>query len=1110
MPLNTLTRDAGIKIGPLLLETLLKHYFDRVLKDEDVDPKDSTRLRRDELLYDEAFNIVKAFLEASTKHTVEELQRFSNTRTPSPPWVHVVKLCVPMTCCDDAATYLIQALGGEEMTKRVVGGTKWWQVRGVKGVDAEWIVAKKDWAEAKKKAKAHKKTPTSSSRPSVERSQSLPHIDSEGSDGNGETSSEHYQPEMDEMRCILYAHGGGYYFGSVDQERYSIQRHARKINGRVFAVNYRLAPQYPFPCAIQDLLAAYLFLIRPPEGASHQPVKPAHIVVSGDSAGGGLCIALLQVLRDTGLPLPAGGVLVSPWCDLTHSFPSIHINTATDVIPQYGLSLYKPSTLWPPPPDEITHKVQESVRSRIRHAVRLSRKRSSSSSGNPNVIQQQIANSQEQSSPAVPPHDLHLPETNETLHLGSTASLPLPNSHLQHSQPVACKTADGQVLTIEDQIQLYAPNTLLAHPLISPVVGYLGGLPPLFVIASDKEVLRDEVIYFAHKAAHPDKYPIKDEARKLYPALEGIEERFGPTKVHLQVYDDTAHVLPVLFSFTTPAKYCYRAIATFVKYVTGMPLPSPIPPFPSHIQTTNGTLPTSFSMPIPMTESPTSTPPHTPSKLPHTRSAPTLSSRSTSSTPFVSAGSFENNGSNGSLRNNLLRKGLTEEMIPGRGKDEQQRDLSELSTRRISLRRAVSSTVSRAGGVFTGNGSGLGFFSTTTTSTFREEVNVDNLDGETRAEESNNGRHGRETVTEKDGDGAQTKRRFSLQIRKKSKSRERRRAGSGSRVGSRNTSKERSGAVDGSAESGNGNGSRDDSTDVAGPRFHEHDKTMMMRETKDNVIKAGQPIVYEHGLDTMIRERVSTHGVIRPLEPESELSAFAITPELLGVVSELAIRRYLDGRVKFDKKFRKTTKSIAKYRHRNLELAKKDAVKHMTQLQTYLEQESHYFSAGGGTTGTARQRTNGDGHFAGVKDGSLSSGSWSWAWALDADEHPPPSSIVSRRDTTEALELARIADQSVLVEENFISGNNLWSMIVNFLTVVPDKKHHGHHHHHLDHDKRQEQEKAESPREEVRMPSKRERFRSKFAQFVAEHRKVNFHLQGEKHDNTASKKSKES
>ena len=82
------------------------------------------------------------------------------------------------------------------------------------------------------------------------------------------------------------------------------------------------------------------------------------------------------------------------------------------------------------------------------------------------------------------------------------------------------------------------------------------------------------IMYRAHKAAHPEQFPIRDTTRALYPALYGIEERFKgkPTPVHLQVYDDTAHVLPVLFSFTTPAKYCFRAMAQFCKYVTGMPL----------------------------------------------------------------------------------------------------------------------------------------------------------------------------------------------------------------------------------------------------------------------------------------------------------------------------------------------------------------------------------------------------------------------------------------------------------------------------------------------------------------------------------------------------------
>lgn len=128
----------------------------------------------------------------------------------------------------------------------------------------------------------------------------------------------------------MLVHGGAYYWGSINTHRYTIWRHARKMHGRCFAINYRKAPQYPFPCAIQDCLAAYLYLVNPPPGAPHLPVDPKSIVLAGDSAGGGLCLALLQILRDTpGLKLPAGAVLLSPWSDLTHSFPSILQNTAT-------------------------------------------------------------------------------------------------------------------------------------------------------------------------------------------------------------------------------------------------------------------------------------------------------------------------------------------------------------------------------------------------------------------------------------------------------------------------------------------------------------------------------------------------------------------------------------------------------------------------------------------------------------------------------------------------------------------------------------------------------------------------------------------------------------
>lgn len=177
----------------------------------------------------------------------------------------------------------------------------------------------------------------------------------------------------------------------------------------------------------------------------------------------------------------------------------------------------------------------------------------------------------------------------------------------------------------------------------------------------------------------------------------------------------------------------------------------------------------------------------------------------------------------------------------------------------------------------------------------------------------------------------------------------------------------------------------------------------------------------------MIRERISTQGIIRPLEPESELAAFGVQPEIIGQLSELTLRRYLDARTMFDKKFSHTIHIIEKERRHNLKLAKKDTKRNMTVLQHSLLQEEKSASSGNGTP-------------HGIKEGLLaSSGSWSWAWALDGEERPPPSSIVSRRDTTEARRLARIADQAVLQDDQTLSGNRFWSSVVNFLTVTPDR-----------------------------------------------------------------------
>jgi acetyl esterase/lipase len=78
------------------------------------------------------------------------------------------------------------------------------------------------------------------------------------------------------------------------------------------------------------------------------------------------------------------------------------------------------------------------------------------------------------------------------VNVGTTTHLPLPSAK---SEKVSVTTSTGEVVEVENQLHMYAQNSLLVHPLVSPALGYLGGLPPLLMISSDKEVLRDEAIY---------------------------------------------------------------------------------------------------------------------------------------------------------------------------------------------------------------------------------------------------------------------------------------------------------------------------------------------------------------------------------------------------------------------------------------------------------------------------------------------------------------------------------------------------------------------------------------------------------------------------------------
>jgi len=111
---------------------------------------------------------------------------------------------------------------------------------------------------------------------------------------------------------VVYLHGGGYCIGSLESHRPMLTHLASASGARVLGVDYRLAPEAPFPAALDDACAAYRWVLA---GGT----DPSRVIVAGDSAGGGLTLATLVALRDAGDPLPAGGVCLSPWADLTQS-----------------------------------------------------------------------------------------------------------------------------------------------------------------------------------------------------------------------------------------------------------------------------------------------------------------------------------------------------------------------------------------------------------------------------------------------------------------------------------------------------------------------------------------------------------------------------------------------------------------------------------------------------------------------------------------------------------------------------------------------------------------------------------------------------------------------
>ncbi len=132
-------------------------------------------------------------------------------------------------------------------------------------------------------------------------------------------------PGVDPGRAILYLHGGGYVIGSIATHRGLVSRLTSATGSRALSVGYRLAPENPFPAAVDDATAAYRWLVS-------QGMEPFRVVIAGDSAGGGLALATLLALRDAGDALPAAGVCISPWVDLEGLGESMTRNADVDPI----------------------------------------------------------------------------------------------------------------------------------------------------------------------------------------------------------------------------------------------------------------------------------------------------------------------------------------------------------------------------------------------------------------------------------------------------------------------------------------------------------------------------------------------------------------------------------------------------------------------------------------------------------------------------------------------------------------------------------------------------------------------------------------------------------
>jgi acetyl esterase/lipase len=217
---------------------------------------------------------------------------------------------------------------------------------------------------------------------------------------------------------------------------------SKTSGARILSINFRLAPQNPFPAALCDALATYLYLMNPPSDSGFKSYSPEQIVLCGDSSGGGLAISLGLALRDLGLPLPSGIIGLSPWLDFTHSMPSFSDPDLNDkdnlqAIPGFSFAKNPNSIAY----NEFRTKTENIIRNIQQHP--------------------------------------------EIKLIGDDSLKRIGNQSISFYM-------------VNEGFGIPYVSPMLAESL--------GGLPPILIIAGNVEILRDEAIYFAYRASNPEKY----------------------------------------------------------------------------------------------------------------------------------------------------------------------------------------------------------------------------------------------------------------------------------------------------------------------------------------------------------------------------------------------------------------------------------------------------------------------------------------------------------------------------------------------------------------------------------------------------------------------------